>query len=101
VNSVVKEEFVRVADENIKENAQLYEKISNVESEVADLKDERKALSNLKQKVHWATDANAKLDVVVEEASGLWKFTQRFIDEHGSDRISLLKNPEAPLREKM
>ena len=40
-----------------------------MESEVAEIKNERQALTNLRQKVHWAADAQSKHDVDIEETA--------------------------------
>lgn len=71
---------------------QLYEKIEILGNEVIDLKNEKRAMSNLKQKVHWASDANAKVEALVEETNFLYNLVQKFIDEHGVDRIKLLRS---------
>lgn len=85
----------------MRENADFIKRIGALESEVIDLKNERKALANLKNKVHWAADANAKLEVVVEETNNLWRFMQKFVDEHATDRAELISRPELELKEKM
>lgn len=61
-------------------------------NEVVEIKNEKKALSNLKQKVHWASDANAKVEALVEETNFLYNLVQKFIDEHGTDRVKQLKS---------
>ena len=44
-------------EESVTENKNLYDKINLIENEVAEIKNERQALTNLRQKVHWAADA--------------------------------------------
>lgn len=46
--NVMKEEFLKAIEENIKEAASLFEKIEHISDEIAEIKNERKALTNLK-----------------------------------------------------
>lgn len=85
----------------MRDNADFIKRISALESELIDLKNERKALANLKSKVHWASDANAKLEVVVEETNNLWRFMQKFVDEHATDKAELISSPDLELKDKM
>lgn len=85
----------------MRDNADFIKRISALESELIDLKNERKALANLKSKVHWASDANSKLEVVVEETNNLWRFMQKFVDEHATDRAELISSPDLELKDKM
>lgn len=98
---ILKEEVLQQQDEIMKENADFIKRISNLEGEVIEIKNERKALANLKSKVHWASDANAKLEVVVEETNNLWHFMHRFVDEHATDRAEVIRSIDAPVKDKM
>lgn len=66
---IVKEEILKIAEESIKDNANLYEKITIVGNEVIEIKNEKKALTNLKNKVSWASDAQSKLEAMIEETN--------------------------------
>jgi hypothetical protein len=65
------------------------------------MKNEKKALTNLRSRVHWASDASQKVEALVEETNNLYFMIQRFIDEHAVDRIKQLRSGEVQLRDKM
>lgn len=101
VNYLVKNEFMKLTNESIKETATLYEKLGQIQNEIIEIKNEKKALTNLRSKVHWASDASQKVEALVEETNNLYFMIQRFIDEHATDRIKLLRQQETNLKEKM
>ena len=78
---------MKLTNENIKETSALYEKLGQVQNEIIEIKNEKKALTNLRSKVHWASDASQKVEALVEETNNLYFMIQRFIDEHATDRI--------------
>lgn len=98
---LMKDEFMKLTNENIKETAALYEKLGQIQNEIIEIKNEKKALTNLRSKVHWASDASQKVEALVEETNNLYFMIQRFIDEHATDRIKLLRQQETNLKEKM
>lgn len=51
--------------------------------------------------MHWASDASQKVEALVEETNNLYFMIQRFIDEHCTDRIKLLKQSDVNLKDKM
>jgi hypothetical protein len=55
---IVKNEFMKLTNENIRETAALYEKLGQIQNEIIEIKNEKKALTNLRSKVHWASDAS-------------------------------------------
>jgi hypothetical protein len=97
---VLKEEIMGQQDEQTKDTAQFISRLGRLESDVIEIKNERKALANLKSKIHWASDANAKLEVVVEETNNLWQFMQKFVDEHTTERVEVIRS-EANIKDKM
>ena len=78
---------MKIINESVNDHGKLFEKIQNAENEIVEIKNERRALSNLKQKVHWASDASTKLEAIIEEANNLYSFIQKYIDESAVDRI--------------
>jgi len=89
---IVKDEITKVIEVNVKENAEVHQKVESISNELIELKNERRALSNLKQKVHWASDASAKVEALVEETNNLFTFIQRYIDEQAVDKIKMLRS---------
>lgn len=101
LTTIVKDEVTKVIDVNVKENAEVHQKVEAINNELIDLKNEKRALSNLKQKVHWASDASAKVEALVEETNNLFNFIQKYIDEQAVDRIKMLRSQDVNLKEKM
>jgi predicted RNase H-like nuclease (RuvC/YqgF family) len=97
----VKDEITKVIEVNVRENSDLHHKVETMSNEIIEMKNERRALSNLKQKVHWASDASSKVEALVEETNNLYSFFQKFIDENAVDRINMLRSPDINLKEKM
>ena len=79
----------------------MHHKIDALNHEITDIKNERRALSNLRQKVHWASDASAKVEALVEETNNLYTFMQKFIDEHAISKNKKLQSQDINLKEKM
>ena len=99
---LIKDEFVKLSNEQIREISSLYEKLGAIQNEIIEIKNEKKALTNLRSKVHWASDASQKVEALVEETNTLYNMIQRFIDEHATDRIKTLRSSEGVnLRDKM
>lgn len=98
---LVRDEFIKITEENIKDNSDLHGKLETVSNEVIEIKNERSAMSNLKQKIHWASDASSKVEALVEETNNLYSFLQKFIDEHGVNKIKKLRCTDVNLKEKM
>lgn len=99
--NLIKDEFLKLTKENIRETATLHEKIGQIANEIIEIKNEKKALTNLRSRVHWASDASQKVEALVEETNNLYFMIQRFIDEHAVDRIKQLRSGEVQLRDKM
>lgn len=99
--NLIKDEFLKLTQENIRETATLHEKIGQIANEIIEIKNEKKALTNLRSRVHWASDASQKVEALVEETNNLYFMIQRFIDEHAVDRIKQLRSGEVQLRDKM
>lgn len=99
--NLIKDEFLKLTSENIRETATLHEKIGQIANEIIEIKNEKKALTNLRSRVHWASDASQKVEALVEETNNLYFMIQRFIDEHAVDRIKQLRSGEVQLRDKM
>jgi DNA repair exonuclease SbcCD ATPase subunit len=99
---LIKDEFVKLSNEQIREVANLYEKLGAIQNEIIEIKNEKKALTNLRSKVHWASDASQKVEALVEETNTLYNMIQRFIDEHGTARIKTLSTSEGvTMKDKM
>ena len=98
---LIKDDFMKLTNENIRETAALYEKLGQIQNEIIEIKNEKKALTNLRSRVHWASDASAKVEALVEETNNLYFMIQRFIDEHAVDRIKQLRSQEVTLKDKM
>lgn len=92
---------MKLTNENIRETSTLYEKLGQIQNEIIEIKNEKKALTNLRSKVHWASDASQKVEALVEETNNLYFMIQRFIDEHATDRIKQLRSNEVNLKDKM
>ena len=56
--NLIKDEFMKLTNENIRETAALYEKMGAIQNEIIEIKNEKKALTNLRSRVHWASDAS-------------------------------------------
>ncbi len=70
--SLLKDEFVKLSNEQIREVSTLYEKLGAIQNEIIEIKNEKKALTNLRSKVHWASDASQKVEALVEETNNLY-----------------------------
>lgn len=92
---------MKLTNENIRETAAVYEKLGQIQNEIIEIKNEKKALTNLRSKVHWASDASQKVEALVEETNNLYFMIQRFIDEHATDRIKQIRSGEVALKDKM
>lgn len=69
---LIKDDFMKLTNENIRETAALYEKLGQIQNEIIEIKNEKKALTNLRSRVHWASDASAKVEALVEETNNLY-----------------------------
>ena len=49
---------MKLTNENIRETAAVYDKLGQIQNEIIEIKNEKKALTNLRSKVHWASDAS-------------------------------------------
>eukprot|EP00347_Sterkiella_histriomuscorum_P022366 403330738 len=98
---ILRDEFLKITEESIKDSQEVHNKLESMVNEVSEIKNERRALTNLKQKVHWASDASAKVEALVEETNNLYTFLQKFIDEHGVSKIKKLRSQDVNLKEKM
>jgi phosphopantetheine adenylyltransferase len=69
---LIKDEFVKLSNEQIREVSNLFEKLGAIQNEIIEIKNEKKALTNLRSKVHWASDASQKVEALVEETNTLY-----------------------------
>ncbi len=90
--TTVRDEVSKIIEVNVRENMELHQKVEAMSIEIIEMKNERRALTNLKQKVHWASDAQSKVEALVEETNNLYSFFQKFIDENAVDKIKLLRS---------
>ncbi|CDW73709.1 UNKNOWN [Stylonychia lemnae] len=98
---VWKDEVLKVTEDNIRDIQAMNQKLDGIATEVIEMKNEKRALTNLKQKIHWASDAQAKVEALVEETNNLYSFMQKFIDEHAVNKAKKLRNSDINLKEKM
>lgn len=55
--TTVRDEVTKIIEVNVRESMELHQKVEAMSVEIIEMKNERRALTNLKQKVHWASDA--------------------------------------------
>ena len=95
----MEEELCKMKDEKSWEK--LENKVSLMESEVIDLKNQRKNNVKTNLVMDATPDYFEKFDILVDEVNSLWSFLQRYIDEQVVDAIIEIRSPDNSYRDKM